>query len=468
VRRLSGADSIFVFSETPTCHQHTLKIAIVDPTGADVPVDAAGLRDQIREAAALLEPLRWRLVRVPFDLGHPWWTETAELDLDYHVQHASVAPPGDDAALAACVSQIASVGLDRDRPLWQVWFIDGLATGDVAYLAKVHHALADGVSSGELLADVFADTPDATTLAVATPCNEEVPSRTNLFGRALFEVAGMLIRLPALLIHTARAALRMRAHGRRAGVRHAPAFSGPHTVFDAPLTPNRTLAYAAFQLSDLKQIGSAFGATVTEVMTTMASGALRRYLDARGSLPETSLSATIPVSVRSESEHRVWGNRVATLFVSLATDVADPVERLAAVRVGTRAARAELDAVDPRLQHAWSEYWRIFRLVTLGMPRLVRSFLHKPSYNVIISSVRGPDTPRYRHGARLARIISMGPLVEGIGVNFTGWSYAGEFVIAVMACPESVPDIWSLAAGLRAEFDALNQVATPTQVPLPR
>lgn len=459
MRRLSGADSLFVFNETPTCHQHTLKIAIVDPTNADVAVTADALRDQIREAVALLEPLRWRLVRAPFDLGHPWWVETAELDLDYHVGQVRVPSPGGDRELAACVSAIASVGLDRDRPLWQVWFVEGLANGEVAYVAKIHHALADGVSSGILLAEVFSDLPDTTTQAARPPRGEPIPSRAALFGRALLEVAQMFARLPRLLARTLRAALRMHTRRRGGSARPAKAFSGPHTPFDAPLTANRTFAFATFPLADLKRVGRAFDATVTEVTAALASGALRRFLEEHSTVPGAPLSAAIPVSVRSESEGRDWGNRVATLFVALGTDIAVASERLANIRDGIRGARAELDATDPQLQHAWSEYWRIFRLVTFAMPRVVRAIAHRPSYNVIVSSVRGPDTPRYRHGARLARMISMGPLVEGIGVNFTAWSYSGTVVVAVMACPESVGDIWELTAGLAGELDSLMQAA---------
>ena len=159
--------------------------------------------------------------------------------------------------------------------------------------------------------------------------------------------------------------------------------------------------------------------------------------------------------MRKPDETQAWGNRVASWYVTLATDVADPVARLREIARSTRAARAELEATDPELQHAWAEYWRLFRLVTFGVPKLVRPFVGRPSYNAIVSSVPGPAVPLYRHGARLVHMISMGPLVEGIGVNFTGWSYAGEMTIAVMACRERAPDIWDLAAGLRTSLDEL-------------
>ena len=165
MRRLTGADSLFVFNETRTCHQHTMKIAVVDPAGADTSVDYDALREQIREALPLLEPFRWRLVRVPFDIGHPYWVDAPDLDLDYHVQRVELSAPGGRRELAEAISNIASVGLDRDRPLWQVWFVEGLADGHVAYITKVHHSLADGVASERLLSAAFADRRDNTTMS---------------------------------------------------------------------------------------------------------------------------------------------------------------------------------------------------------------------------------------------------------------------------------------------------------------
>jgi diacylglycerol O-acyltransferase / wax synthase len=456
MRRLTGADSLFVFNETRTCHQHTMKIAVIDPTGADTSLDYDALRDQIREALPLLEPFRWRLVRVPLDLGHPYWIDAPDLDLDYHVQRVVLRAPGGRRELAAAISDIAAAGLDRDRPLWQVWFVEGLADGQVAYIAKVHHSLADGVASARLLSAAFADRPGDTTMGPGGPLRTDpVPGRFRLLTLGLADALRMLLGLPRLLVRTARAVRHARTHARardQAGVRP---FKGPHTRFDEPLTASRALAYETFDLADIKRVSHAFGVSVNDVTLAMASGALRGYLDDRGELPPQPLTAAVPVSVRGPDEMTAWGNRVASWYVTLATDVEDPADRLRAIGRSTREARAELEATDPELQHAWAEYWRMFRLVTFGLPKLVRPFTGRPSYNAIVSSVRGPAVPLYRHGARLVHMISMGPLVEGLGVNFTGWSYADEMTIAVMACREQAPDIWDLAAGLRTSLDEL-------------
>ena len=456
MRRLSGADSLFVFNETPACHQHTLKIAVVDPAGADTPVDFHALREQIREALPLLEPFRWRLVRVPFDVGHPYWVDAPHLDLDYHVQRVALSAPGGRRELAEVISRIASVGLDRNQPLWQVWFVEGLADGQVAYITKVHHSLADGVASERLLSAAFADRREHTPMGLLEPQHAEpVPGQFRLLALGIADALRMLVGLPGLLFHTARVARRARAHARsRSDVGVGP-FKGPHTRFDEPLTPHRSLAYETFDLAAIKRVSHAFEASVNDVMLAMAAGALRSYLDKHGELPTAPLTAAVPVSIRRLDETPEWGNRVASWYVTLATDMPDPVARLREIVRSTHAARAELQATDPELQHAWAEYWRMFRLVTYGVPKLVRPFIGRPSYNAIVSSVPGPPVPLYRHGARLVHMISMGPLVEGLGVNFTGWSYAGEMTIAVMACRERAPDIWDLAAGLRTSLDEL-------------
>ncbi len=266
----------------------------------------------------------------------------------------------------------------------------------------------------------------------------------------------MMWRFPKLLVQTVAAGIRTRRFRRRDGREvSAKPFAAPHTCFDEPLTPRRAFAYESFDLATIKAIGRAGDASVTDVLLTMAGGALRRHLDDLGSLPVSTLTAAVPVSVRRPEERHSWGNRVASWYLPLATDIAEPLDRLRIVSAGSQRARAELAATGPELQHAWADYWRLFRLATLGIPTLVSRVIGRPSYNVIVSSVRAADTPLYRHGARLEQLVSVGPLVEGIGVNFTAWSYAGELTVAILACADHVDDIWDLAGALRTSYEEL-------------
>ena len=414
----------------------------------------------MREALPLLDPFRRRLVTIPLNIAHPYWADVDHVDLDYHIRRCTLPSPGGPHDLAEAISTIASAGLDRNRPLWQLWFVEGLAGGHAAYVAKVHHSLADGMSSARLLAEVAAERADTTPMSPTRDLvGEPVPGRTRMFGWGLRDLFRLLLNLPALLLRTWHYSRALHARTRAGEPRAAKPFAGPHTRFDRALTPNRVFAYETFALADLKDVAKAFDAHVTDVVVAMASGALRRYFARHGELPDRSLTAAIPISVRTPEEEREWGNRIASWYVPLATDVDDPVDRMGAIVRGTRAARAELDATDPELQHRWAEYWRLFRLATFAFPKMARPFLHRPSYNVIVSTVPGPSRPLFRHGARIVHVISMGPLVEGIGINFTGWSYAGEMTIAVMACREHAPDLWDITADLRASLEELHVAA---------
>lgn len=462
--RLSGADTVLLLTETATCPQHTLKIAIVDPSEATLPTTFASFRDQMRDAVARLEPLRWHVVRAPGDLAHPAWIDAPVEDLDRHLHCVTLPAPGGSGELCAVVSRITAQPLPRDRPLWEIWYVEGLADGRVAYVAKVHHALADGVSSGELLAAAFTTEPPETPIpgtVFETPPDRRTQWR--IVGR---ELAGMARRFPPLLVHTMRAAQRVRRLRRTVGhAGQATPFAGPHTRLDAPLTPRRAFAYEAFDLATIKDIAHATGTTVTEVVVASVGGALRRYLAAHGELPVETLTAAVPVSVRGPEEQPAWGTHVASWYLPLGTDLADPLERLRTVSARARDARAELEASDPQLQHEWAEYWRLFRLVTLGLPRVVRRWSGHPSYNVIVSTVRASEQPLMRDGSRLVQLVSVGPLVEGIGLNVTAWSYAGEMTFALLACADHVDDIWHLVAALRASIDELIAATEPTPPP---
>jgi diacylglycerol O-acyltransferase len=465
VRRLSGADTVLLLTETETCPQHTLKIAIVDPSASTVPIGFATFEEQMRDAVNRLEPLRWHLVRTPGDLAHPSWIDAPVEDLDPHLHHVTLPAPGGRHELCALVSRITQPLLARDKPLWEIWYVDGLEQGRIAYVAKVHHALADGVSSGELLALAFApEDPDGAPGAPVPA--ESRPDRRAQWRTVGRELAGMTRRLPPLLARTMRAAARTRRFRHAIGrVGQTKPFSGPRTRLDAPLTARRTFAYERFPLATVKSVAHASGTTVTVVCVAAVGGALRRYLADHGELPRDTLTAAIPVSARAPEESMTWGTHVASWYLPLGTDIADPVERLRVVAEHAEDARAELDTSDPQLQHEWAEYWRLFRLVTLGLPRVVRRWGGRPSYNAIVSTVRASSEPLTRDSSQLVELISVGPLVEGIGLNVTAWSYAGAMAFALLACADHVDDIWTLADALRASVEELVAAVAPTGDP---
>ena len=435
-----------------------MKIAIVDPSTARVPMTWDRVRDQIASTPARLEPLRWKLVRVPFGLGHPSWAAVGEIDVDYHVRRAALPSPGGQEELDELVSSIASSSLERDRPLWQIWFVEGLEHGYVAYVAKVHHALADGASSAQMIVDAFQESPEAgADDQPSLPIADVVPSDGRLLVDGLRDVVRVTRGLPSLISRTARSARASLERRRRGMARQAQAYASPATRFNRTLTPNRWYANVTVSLDDMKTVKAAFGCSLNDVFVAMIGRAVRGYLEAHGELPDQPLTAAIPVSIRSPDEQRTWGNRLTTWYVDLATDVADPVDRLRRVTASTGAARESQEAKDQELMGDWLECWWLFD----GFMRVTRALfgrlLHRPVYNIIGSNVRGPDQPLYADGARLVAIQSMGPLSEELGLNITGWSYCGQMSIGVVACRERVPDVRRIADGLT---DAAGELLT--------
>jgi len=459
MRRLTGADAHFLLLETRVQHLHTLKIFVVEGSSAsDVPSHVL-LREQLARIVPQLGPYRWRLVRVPFGLGLPYWATTDRVDLDYHIRRLAVPAPGGPREFCEVASAVASFPLERDRPLWQIWIVEGLEHGRVAYVMKIHHAIGDGTASAKLAADTvaaLATTP--TTVAEPEPA-DALPSRLWLLAEAVADGIRRFIRLPALIWRSLRV-LAIGAARRRAGLAHPPrAYASPPTRFNNRLTPHRWYANVIVPLDDVKLVKDAFGVTLNDVLVALTASAVRGYLADRDELPSESLTASIPVSIRDADDPTRYGNRLASWYVHLATDVADPVERLHAVARNTATARATLQAKDLALQSDWQEQWLPWVLFMGSLLRLMRRFRNRPVYNCIVSNVRGPSERFDHQGARVVSIQSMGPLQADMGLNVTAWSYVDQFSIGVVACHEHVPDIWNLANRFPSALEELKAAA---------
>jgi WS/DGAT/MGAT family acyltransferase len=459
MRRLTGADAHFLLLETRVQHLHTLKIFVVEGSSASDVAPHVLLREQLARIVPQLGPYRWRLVRVPFGLGLPLFATTDQIDLDYHIRRLAVPAPGGPREFCEVASAIASFPLERDRPLWQIWIVEGLEHGRVAYVMKIHHAIGDGMASAQLAADTVAALA-TTPAAVAEPEPADVmPPRLWLLAEAIADGAGRLTRLPTLVWRSLRV-VAIGATRRRAGLSHPPrAYASPCTRFNNRLTPHRWYANVIVRLADMKLVKDTFGVTLNDVLVALTSSAVRGYLADRDELPSESLTASIPVSIRAAEEPSRYGNRLASWYVYLATDVADPVARLQAVARNTATARATLRAKDLALQSDWQEQWLLWALFMGPLLRLMRRSRNRPVYNLIVSNVRGPSAAIAHQGARVVSIQSMGPLQGDMGLNVTAWSYVDQFSIGVVACHEHVPDIWDLAERIPSALEELKAAA---------
>jgi WS/DGAT/MGAT family acyltransferase len=461
---MSGADAYFLWEESRARHMHTLKIVVVDPSTAHHPLDFERVRAGALAVLPRFPAFRRRPLFAPLRLGHPCWIDVPALDADYHLRRERLPPGAGREALDALAGQIASLPLDHERPLWQIHFVEGLPNGRVAYVTKLHHALADGSASAEIVLRTFQTGPEPVAIPAGyAGADEAVPSGARLLALALRAGLRRQAALPGVLRRALRA-LRVSLAWRRARrPLPPPPFAAPATRFNRALTPNRVFAHATLPLSALRDVKQAFGCTLNDVYLSLVGGALRGYLERRGELPARPLTAAVPVSVRRPGDDPAFGNATSYWFAGTGSDVADPVERLRAVAEGTRVARAFFAARDPRLAVDWLEHWPLRWLYQHGMPAAVGALLGRPSFHVIVSNVRGPDRPLYSDGARVEALYSMGPLTQQQGLNFTAWSYLDDFAVGVHACREHVPDVAALAEALARELEPLRREAERRQ-----
>jgi diacylglycerol O-acyltransferase len=471
MERLSGLDAGFLYMETPTLHMHTLKIAFLDrPPGDALPL--AELREAIRQRLPLLPPFRRRIVDVPFGFHHPVWIEDPDFDLDYHVRRVMLPAPGTRRQLEEAIADIASVPLDRRRPLWRMDVFDGLEDDRIAVLVKIHHAVADGLASAALLANVMSSSAVDDDLPVDRWRPESVPTAGRLLRDALRDHFAQLRNLPRLLRRTLANLRALVRHRRQSSVSTPmPMLHTPRTSFNGALTPRRSFVTASVAVVDIDTVREAFGVTVNDVVLGVVSGGLRAYLLERGELPGLSLVAGVPVAadVPAADEDvavRLEGNRVSNLFTSLATDEADPVRRLHRIRDVTNEAKYLQKLMGRETLADWVQYtpprpWAWFMRQYSGHRIADR---HPPAINLVVSNVPGPPTPLYAAGAELRELYSVGPVLEGIGLNITVWSYLDRYYIGLLGCRDEVPEPWRITDAMQR---ALAELATAAaQIPV--
>ena len=470
MQRLTGLDSTFLYLETPTTHMHVASTAVFDPRTVPEGYSYEALRGLVLERLPLLPPFRRRLVEVPFALHHPIWIEDPDFDIDYHLRRAALPAPGGARELSAFAADVASRPLDRSRPLWEMYVVEGLEDGMIACITKVHHAAIDGVSGAELTVNLLDLTPEP---APVPPQEEEwkpdrVPSDLEMVGYALSSLARQPVAAAKAVRRTVEMGLNLRRRNRQPGITAPPApFSAPRTILNRSITPHRVLAYSEVHLDQVKAIKDALGGTVNDVVMAICSGALRRYLSEHNDLPDKPLVAMVPVSVRTEDEKGTMGNKVSSMFVALATDIDDPRKRYEAIMEGTSSAKDQEKAISASVLTDWTEFAapalaaRAARLAS-SMKVLERM---TPIFNVTISNVPGPPFPLYSAGAQMKSMYPMGPIADGVGLNITVMSYMGTMFFGLMACPETVPDTWDLAAHMNEAVDELTKVAESVAAP---
>ncbi|GIU85165.1 MAG: diacylglycerol O-acyltransferase [Acidimicrobiales bacterium] len=468
MERLSGLDATFLYLETTNTPMHVAGLIVFDPSELRGEWSIERIKEMYRERLHLAPPFRRRLVEVPFQLHHPLWIEDPDFDLDSHIRHVAVPPPGGMQQLEQLVSTLVEIPLDRTRPLWETWIIEGLENGYVASLTKVHHCAIDGKAGNQIMVSMFDLSPEGTPI----PEPEEpwrpdhIPNEFELVGYALGSLARQPVRALKALRRTTEVALNIRRRNRQPDVQPPPApFAAPRTSFNRPLTPRRTFAARSLPLGEVKQIKNTVGCTVNDVVLALCAGALRLWLDEQGEKPDAPLVAMVPVSVRDPKAKGNEGNEVSSMLTTLATDVDDPLERLRAISACMRQAKEQHNLIGADTLRNWAEFaapalaGRAARLYS----RMKIAGIHRPLFNLTISNVPGPPFPLYLAGGRVIATYPIGPIFDGAGLNITVMSYIDSLDFGLLACPDVLPGVHRIADGLAEALEDLTKAVTRTR-----
>lgn len=459
IEQLPAADAVFLAMETPQAPWHVGGLTVLDPTACP-DFGFERLRDTVAERIRLAPRFTRKLRSVPLGLDRPYLVDDPDFDVARHLHRVAVPSPGGMRELADLAAYLFSRPLDRGRPLWELWWIEGVENGRCGMLMKSHHCLMDGVSGtglGELLCDLDPDPARGPALAPdvagADSGAGRAPSDLEVGLRAAASLAGSPGRLARFGGRMLRQTLGQALARGRPGAPPLP-FEIPTTEFNAPVGARRAFACASVPLDAVKAVKQRFGVTVNDVLLAITGAAVRGYLLARGGLPDESLVAMIAVSTRSEDDRSV-GNQVTAVPVVWATDEPDPVRRLEALHANARVSKSLARDWDARMMEGLGEalppgLLQVFMQAAGGRA----AALFNPG-NAVVSTVRGTPVPLYVAGARIECMYPLSVLAPGHGLNVTVITYCGRADVGFVVDPALVPDPWSLAEGIAPALDEL-------------
>ena len=462
MQRLSGLDASFLYLETSTQPMHVCSILELDTSTMSGGYSFDRLRDALSLRIKAMPEFREKLANSPLNLDHPVWVDDDDFDVERHLHRIGLPTPGGRTELSEICGHIASLPLDRRRPLWEMWVIEGVAgtdchhDGRLAVMTKVHHAAVDGVTGANLMSRLCSTEPDAPAPSPVEGVGGGSGWQIAVGG--LFRYAARPLRLTDVVSQTMSSVVATVLRARE-GLTMARPFAAPRTAFNASISARRNIAYAELNLEDVKKVKDHFGVKVNDVVMALVSGVLRQYLAERNELPGSSLVAMVPVSVHGKSD-RPGRNQVSCMFSSLETQLSDPVQRLKAIAQANSVAKQHSSAIGATLLQDWSQFAApaVFGIAMrlYARTRLTESI---PVHNLVISNVPGPQVPLYLLGCEVKAMYPLGPIFHGSGLNITVMSLQGKLDVGLISCPELLPDLWELADEFAVAMEELLAVA---------
>lgn len=464
-KRLSLSDAAFLYGESRATPMHVGGLHLYRPPAGESPeAFTRALHAELLATPAFRRPFDQKLVWPLIGFGLPAWADDPDFDIDYHVRHSALPEPGRYRELFVLASRLHGSLLDRTRPLWEAHLIEGLESGQFALYTKMHHAMVDGVAAMRLLQSSLTEDPDDRHhphMLAARPPRERIrqPDRVSL--RAAAEhLQNSLGMIPGVTRSLSAMAHATRVDGDAA---MGLPYRAPRSPLNVRIGGARRVVAQSYPLDRIRAVGENFDATVNDVVLAMSAGALRRYLQETGGLPAHSLTAMTPVSVRPADAVEL-GNAVSAVICNLGTEIADPAERMRAIRASMAEGKAMLKGMT---FHQIMGY-TMFVFGPMIAPALfdLKQIL-RPAFNVVISNVPGPRKPLYWHGAKLEGMYPISIVIHGMAVNITVTSYVDSLDFGITACRRSVPSVQRLIdylAGALAELEDAAGAARTAQI----
>ncbi|HEV3132077.1 MAG TPA: wax ester/triacylglycerol synthase family O-acyltransferase [Acidimicrobiales bacterium] len=461
VDRMSPLDASFLHIENDVSHMHIASVGIFEGPQPPFP----DIMDMVESKLSLVPRYRRVVRHVPFELGRPVWVDDPHFNIDYHLRHTALPSPGGEAELRKLVGRVMSQQLDRSKPLWEIWVVQGLEDGHWAVLAKTHHAMVDGVSGTDLLALIMDISPEPVAPTPVTWAPESAPSGARLAAEASVE----LLRSPYAQMQAARsaAAVPRQAMGQlREVVKGMSAMTGlvrrpPLSSLNGPLGPHRRYAWASTTVRDIKAIRKELGGTFNDVVLAAITNGFRELLVSRGESVERVVRTLVPVSVRARDDRgRAVGdgtlqNKVSAMFAELPVSIADAGERLHAISLQMEGLKESKQALAGEALTSMSGFAPPM-LLALGMR--VSSHLPQRNVNTVTTNVPGPQVPLYVCGRRMLKAYPYVPLAGQIRIGIAIFSYDGDVNFGVTGDYDTTPDLDVLCRGIEDGIKQLQKV----------
>ncbi|MFT5676332.1 MAG: diacylglycerol O-acyltransferase [Paraglaciecola sp.] len=463
MEELSGLDASFLYLETPKIPMHIGGVSIIEGS-----LQFDDFRQFVQDRLHTVDKLTQKLVTVPMSLDRPYWVDDPDFDLSLHLHRTALPRPGGWKELRYLASRLFSQQLNRERPLWEFIFVEGLDTipqvpkGSVALISKMHHAGFDGKSGADLMTMLYDVSPKPRFVPPPQPkVVEEIPGPVGLMAKSAYNFITRPGKLPGLLWDTGKSTLKAGYLTRSQGIKlPTMPFSAPKTRFNDTVEVERVWNSTILDIHRVKALRKVIeGVTLNDVILAICAGALRRYLLEKNELPDKPLVAMVPVSTRTDEEKNAMGNQVSAMYVQLATDLEDPVKRLEKIHLNTTIGKLYQDAIDAKSLMGYAE------LIPFGLAGVAARFYSRaaiakhinPPFNLVITNVPGPQIPLYLAGHKLIVTMGTAPIMDGMGLIMPICSYNGTISISPTSSANLMPDLDKLTRYIRESANELEE-----------